>query len=265
MTSKCLARDCRCFVTASHTSLFCILTLTAYYVIQCHKSRKQPHFSPPPQVTHHSATPKMNRDGNDWMAPTCSTSPVDVMLLQPDFESTGFPVHSSKKPSSIFGRRRRVRFARQLTVEARIPADYRQPLARAPPPRLSIRELQERVESLTREVCTERQVIHKEQEILHYFQQEHEAMKHTREHVAQMKRNAIRDLHQECERLEQNILKMKSEMQEFKQQSAIGRRRKRRQNQRELYSDASYRARVPGIWSSRPRMERMGSLELVCS
>lgn len=175
---------------------------------------------------HHSITPKMNGNGKDWSIPPTSTSPVDVLLLQPDFEARNgaFPVHSSKtkQHSSIFSQSRRVHFARPLAVEALIPNDYSQPLqpvARVTPRRLTIRELQERVESLIFEARKDRKSIHNKQQILYYAQQKHETEMHTRDHATQMKRNAIRELHQECERLEQSILKIKSEIQEFKQQS----------------------------------------------
>jgi hypothetical protein len=197
----------------------------------------------------------MKRDGNDWMPPT-SASPVDVtnmMMLEPDLHSSGFPI--TKKPSLFGRRRRRVRFASQPAEVAIIPTDYTLPLARAPPPRLTIRQIQERIEALTQQVCQEREVIHKEKEILYHVQQEFISQRHYREHIAQLKRNAIADLHMECQRLEENIIKMKSDMQRLKQEKMIETRRKRRHS----YQDRRPRG-VPGIWSSstnRSRTETM--------
>lgn len=204
-------------------------------------------------------TTKMKRDGNDWMPPT-SASPVDVtmIMLEPDLQSSGFPI--TKNPS-LFGRRRRrrVRFASQPAEVAIIPTDYTLPLAREPPPRLTIRQVQERVEALTRQVCQERDVIHKEKELLYHVQQEFISQRHSREHIAQLKRHAIADLHMECQRLEENVIKMKSEMQRLKQEKMIERRRKRRHS----YQDRRPRG-VPGIWSSstnRSRTEIMNSAD----
>lgn len=89
------------------------------------------------------------------------------------------------------------------------------------------------------------------------------SQKHVRQHVAQLKRNAIADLHLECQRLEENIHKMKSDMQQLKQTSLIGRRRKRRHSS--SHSQDRRPRGVPGIWSnnstSRPRMTRMDSAD----
>jgi len=205
----------------------------------------------------------MNRDGNDWMAPL---EQHDLMMLQPDLQSSGFPIHPAKK-QTLFQRRRRVRFATQLTVEAHIPANYWERMERAKPPKLTFQELRERVETLTREVCEERRAVVKEQEILYHYKQEHEAMKHSREHISRLKRVAIQELQQECDKLEQNILEMKCNMEQMKHQSMVGQQRKRRLSQRslsqrELYSNACTKARVPTIWG-RPRLQRMNSLEIM--
>lgn len=203
----------------------------------------------------------MNRDGNDW------TSSADTMLIQPDFQSSCFPVHSSKRPTLI--RRRKVRFATNLTVEATIPTNYWEPMERAKPVKLTLAELRERVETFTREVVQERQAVAQQQEILHQFRKEHDALQQTREHIAIVKRQAIHDLQLECSKLEENIMKMKADLVACRQRP--GQQLKRRHSQRELYSDACYKARVPGIWSTgssssrRSRMRRMNSLEILCS
>jgi len=201
----------------------------------------------------------MNRDGNDWTIPTDT-----IMVLQPDLQTSVFPINSSKKTPTF--QRRHVRFAANLFQVATIPMDYREPLARAKPPKLTFSELRERVATLTHQVCEERRAVSKEQKMIISFQQEYEALKRTRSHISVVKRQAIRDLQCECDKLEMNILLMKSEIDQVKEQTFAGaERRKRRLSQRELNSDApSNQARMPTIWSKR-RLERHNSLELLCS
>ena len=52
------------------------------------------------------------------------------MILQPELQSSFFPMHSAK---AFAARKRRVRFTSQLTVETRIPNDYSEPLPPARP------------------------------------------------------------------------------------------------------------------------------------
>lgn len=201
----------------------------------------------------------MIRDGNDWIPPL---DQHDLLMIQPDLQSSGFPVaHPANKP--MFQRpRRRVRFATQLTVEAYIPENYWEPIKPAKPPKLTFRELRERVQMLTREVCDERFSVTKEREVLYNFKQEYESLKYSREHTSRLKRAAIHELQLECDKLEHNILQMKSDIQIVKEQSMVGQQRKRRLSQRELYSDACTKARVPTIWG-RARLERLRSYELL--
>lgn len=84
---------------------------------------------------------------NTTNMPPFSASPVDVtMIFEPDLQNSGLSV--SKTP--FLFRHKRVRFASQLTVVAFIPADYRLPLVRAPPPRLTVRQIQEKIKALTK-------------------------------------------------------------------------------------------------------------------
>jgi hypothetical protein len=73
-------------------------------------------------------------------------SPRSVMIMQSDLQSTCFPIHSA----TPMGRRRRVRFASQLTVQTSIPRDYSKPLPPSMSPQLSSRTLRDPVGSIKR-------------------------------------------------------------------------------------------------------------------
>ena len=103
------------------------------------------------------------------------------MMFQPDFQSSGFPiVHSNVKP--LYLRRRRVRVATQLTIEAHIPTNYWEPIIILQPPRLSmaLKELHDRVETLSTHVSNEGIVIQNELSVLLQYKREYEDLKKTR-------------------------------------------------------------------------------------
>lgn len=205
----------------------------------------------------------MNRDGNEWTPRAASPVSRSPSPVEPELTSC---LRCRESPAS----NRRVRWATQLTVEATIPQHYSERMERAKPIKLTLTELRERVETYTKQVVNERQATDQQREILR-----HKAKQHKTE------RKAIHHLAKECDKLEQSLLQMKAEMRAAsdKIESKMVHARtssppperalkRRATSQRELYSDACYKARVPGIWSTataaaRPRLNRMGSLELL--
>ena len=149
-------------------------------------------------------------------------------MIEPDFTSTGFPIHSAKQCTP---RQRRVHFASQLTVEAHIPRHPSERLVPAKSPRLSLEELKDRVDSVRQEISRERAVFEREKQIADRCEQQHESLLFAKKHLGHLARLTIQDLRSECDKLDKSISKMKLDMSSLSQShgdKAVRRRSKQR-------------------------------------
>lgn len=174
------------------------------------------------------------------MPMTTMTMPMDehAEFMSPNIQSCGYPLFANKK-KPMSPRSRRVAFASNLVEEATIPSNWWQPLdPTKPPPVLMLSELRECVETLLQEVCDEHQAVAREREILRNYKQEFKTLKRIWKDIASTKKQVIQDHRCKCDKLDHTISKLKMEIQNVKEQSLVGHRRKRCHAQGNLYSYA---------------------------